>query len=71
MRQGAWPDEGFEHRWEVGREHRGRSLYDALDALAGPVDRKALATALRNMLVALNDSAAPPLGTTLRLGAVI
>lgn len=56
-----------EHRWEVGREHRGRSLYEALDALVGPIDRKALAGALRQGLVRLNGVPGA-LGTTMRVG---
>jgi len=60
-------DAESEHRWEIGREHRGRSLYEALDALVGPIDRKALAGALRHELVRLNGVPVP-LGTTLRLG---
>lgn len=60
-------DSELEHRWEVGREQRGCSLYEALDAWAGPIDRKALATALRSGHVLLNGGTAP-LGTTLRMG---
>lgn len=43
-----------EQRFEVGREHHRLSLFDVLDALAGPLDRKAVRTAARERRVLLN-----------------
>ena len=40
-------DEDEARRWEIGREHRGLSIHDFLDAVAGPVDRKRLFAAAR------------------------
>lgn len=55
---------------EVGREHHGSSLLDAVDALWGPVDRRRVHEAVRKQQVELNGEAAGP-AITLRNGDVI
>ncbi len=59
-----------EHAYEVDREHKGLSLFDFLDAVAGPLDRKALVSAARARLVLLNGQPAPA-GSTLREGDLV
>jgi 23S rRNA-/tRNA-specific pseudouridylate synthase len=59
-----------EHAFEVDREHRGLSLFDFLDAVAGPLDRKALVSAARARLVLLNGEPAPA-GSTVREGDLV
>jgi RluA family pseudouridine synthase len=56
-----------EHEYEIGREHRGLSVFDFLDAVAGPVDRKRVLSAARQGLIVLNGEPALA-GATLSLG---
>jgi 23S rRNA-/tRNA-specific pseudouridylate synthase len=59
-----------EHAFEVDREHKGLSLFDFLDAVAGPLDRKALVSAARARLVLLNGEPTAA-GSTLREGDLV
>jgi 23S rRNA pseudouridine1911/1915/1917 synthase len=54
-------------RYEVGREHKGLSLFDFLDAVAGPLDRKKLLASARAGHIRLNAEVAGT-GDTLRAG---
>ncbi len=54
-------------RFEVGREHKGHSLFDFLDAVAGPLDRKRLLASARAQQILLNGEVAGA-GATLRAG---
>lgn len=56
-----------EQVYEVGREHKGLSLLDFLEACAGPFDHRLLMSALREGHVLLNGVAQRS-GATLRLG---
>ncbi|GJM20683.1 MAG: pseudouridine synthase [Planctomycetota bacterium] len=55
---------------EVGREHNGSSLLDALDAIWGPVDRQRVHAATRQAKLRLNGETAGP-SVTLRSGDLI
>jgi 23S rRNA pseudouridine1911/1915/1917 synthase len=59
--------EAIDVRHEVGREHHRLSLFDFLDALCGPIDRKLLNAAAKDGLLKLNDEPAGP-AVTLRTG---
>ncbi|HTE05944.1 MAG TPA: RluA family pseudouridine synthase [Planctomycetota bacterium] len=62
------PAEGSDvRRFEVGREHKGLSLFDFLDAVTGPLDRKRLLASARAAQILLNGQAAAA-GATLRAG---
>jgi len=63
-------DEDEARRWEIGREHRGLSIHDFLDPVAGPVDRKRLFAAARAGRLRLNGQPAAP-GSALRVGDVL
>jgi 23S rRNA pseudouridine1911/1915/1917 synthase len=54
-------------RFEVGREHKGLSLFDFLDAVAGPLDRKRLLASARAGSIRLNGEVVAA-GATLRAG---
>jgi 23S rRNA-/tRNA-specific pseudouridylate synthase len=64
-------DEHFdEHAYDVDRQHRGLSLFDFLDAVTGPLDRKALLAAARAGRILLNGE--PVLaGHTVREGDLV
>ena len=57
-------------RWEVGREHKGLSLLDFLDGVAGPVDRSRLQATARKGGLLLNGAPASP-GNALRVGDIV
>jgi 23S rRNA-/tRNA-specific pseudouridylate synthase len=59
-----------EQHYEVSREHKGFSLFEFLDAVAGPVDRKRVTSAARERQLLLNGEPAGP-GATLREGDLI
>jgi 23S rRNA pseudouridine1911/1915/1917 synthase len=59
-----------EQLFEVDRQHKGLSLFDFLDAVAGPLDRKALMSAARERHVLLNGEPATA-GSTLREGDLV
>jgi len=65
---GEGPDP--EQMFEVDRQHKGLSLFDFLDAVAGPLDRKALVSAARARQVLLNGEPALA-GCTLREGDLV
>jgi len=54
-------------RYEVGREHKGHSLFDFLDAVAGPLDRKRLLASAKAQQILLNGEVVGA-GATLRAG---
>jgi tRNA pseudouridine32 synthase/23S rRNA pseudouridine746 synthase len=56
--------------FEVGREHKGLSLFDFLDAVAGPLDRKLLLSRVREQAVLLNG-VPTSMGATLRVGDLV
>ncbi len=62
-------DELAQH-FEVCREHKGLSLFDFLDAVAGPLDRKRMLAATRQGQVRLNGQPVSA-STTLRLGDLV
>ena len=68
------PDSGDDRpdrrRWEVGREHKGLSLLEFLDSVAGPVDRSRLQATARTGGLLLNGEPTSP-GTTLRIGDLV
>ena len=49
-----------EGRYEVGREHHRVSLFDFIDALAGPLDRKLVRAAARDGQITINDEPGGP-----------
>ncbi len=53
--------------YEVGREHKGLSLFEFLDAVAGPLDRKRLLACARQQALLLNGEPTVA-GATLRIG---
>jgi len=59
-----------EHAFEVDREHRGLSLFEFLDAVAGPLDRKALVAAVHARNVLLNGEPVTA-GVAMREGDVV
>ncbi len=52
-----------DHGFEIGREHKGLSLFDFLDAMVGPLDRKAVGRATRDGHVTLNGDPTGPTAT--------
>ena len=67
MNEDALEPPDFEHSWEVARAQRGLSLFDFLDAIAGPMDRKKTSIAMREQQVLLNGVPAN-LGQSVRVG---
>lgn len=59
-----------EHAFDVDRQHRGLSLFDFLDAVTGPLDRKALLAAARAGQILLNGEPAL-VGHTVREGDLV
>lgn len=64
------PEPQIEWTEEVGRDHKGQSVLDFLDAAIGPVDRRAVIRAARAESILLNHKAVGP-SATLRLGDVL
>jgi 23S rRNA-/tRNA-specific pseudouridylate synthase len=62
--------EFHEHAFDVDRQHRGLSLFDFLDAVTGPLDRKALLAAARAGQILLNGHPALA-GHTVREGDIV
>ena len=60
----------YEQHYEISREHKGLSLFDFLDAVAGPVDRKRVSSAARDKRLRLNGEPVSP-GATLRVGDLV
>ena len=60
----------YEQHYEIGREHKGLSLFDFLDAVVGPVDRKRVSSAARDKHLRLNGEPVSP-GATLRVGDLV
>ncbi|MHC5210768.1 MAG: RluA family pseudouridine synthase [Planctomycetota bacterium] len=56
--------------YEISREHKGLSLFDYLDAVVGPLDRKRVAAAAHEKQIRVNGEAAVP-GVTLRAGDLV
>jgi 23S rRNA-/tRNA-specific pseudouridylate synthase len=63
-------DDFHEHAFDVDRQHRGLSLFDFLDAVTGPLDRKALLAAARAGQILLNGEPAL-VGHTMREGDLV